>query len=844
MSAQTTSQRRAGADLFGQLALGKLSLCRYLASSEGYESFRSKTRGSWLLNKLVGQTMYEKRQMVLLAIAHAIATLVVWQHFFYIKFAVQEANVPVGANLYWWKRLTPPFEFGAMHAILFQMALLPLTMARSTVAYVSQTYFGKKFIPLHKVVAMHIHLGYTMVGFVFASTVLFFVFFGQGCADQKSGKEPSPGGVQTFCKKMTSEIMITGLVIMGCLLLVAVTSFLRNRIKYEYFYVVHHLVFVMFALAIAHTLDDAFRKGQVRSQNFKWFTASLMWYFTDRMHAVMNGRECRVVESNAIGTEDTDGRKVITLRLQRPKTFLFSPGQYVFLSIKGIDHHWHPYSIASAPSDDTIDFFMEVMSGSKVDGHDAWTSQLWRLIKTGEKPFVSVIGPYGTGFNNAADQTEIVAVGSGTGIVPMLSLARMHAANLTRLNVDQHSDAIDDRDASTRDFAENYFREKKSIAGLVGGLFTPKPMGRDGDFEDAWENHKCFQDIIVRCQFQFRLNKLKEANSNATKKLYAAQYQENAVHELTDSLQIFFPVMELLAMAFLVSITQSAPIATQAMRELPLWVFLFLHVNFAWRWIGTVMHAGVWYADALVVAVGAVSFVFLHEMIVTEKKDWSVLLCWGFVAISLYRLARIASDILLSATPAVRACAEYLQRTGDTSAVCEKFTLVFVTPAPDFCKAVWGELDSMFNDLTQHGVSRFLDIQVYCTSKDAGETELLSTFVEKTALGKHGALRLKRPDFDDLAMQPIFRRAVRDEFMGQGRPSFSSSLVAFCGGTKLGDQIGKAVVRANARVKAFSKNHSVSFYQENYGQATPAKQRGTVSLKTVAVRGGDGGNAA
>ena len=60
----------------------------------------------------------------------------------------------------------------------------------------------------------------------------------------------------------------------------------------------------------------------------------------------------------------------------------------------------------------------------------------------------------------------------------------------------------------------------------------------------------------------------------------------------------------------------------------------------------------------------------------------------------------------------------------------------------------------------------------------------------------------------------------------------------------MGDQIGKAVVRANARVKAFSKNHSVSFYQENYGQATPAKQRGTVSLKTVAVRGGDGGNAA
>ena len=844
MSAQSTSQRRAGVDIFAQVALGKLTLCRYLASSEGHKSINANSRGSRLMSRLLVQTMYEKRQMVLLAIAHAIATLVVWQHFFYIKFLVQEAKVPVGANLYWWKRLTPPFEFGAMHAILFQMALLPLTMARSTVAYVAQTYIGKKFIPLHRVVAMHIHLGYTMVGFVFASTIVFFVFFGQGCADQKSGKEPSPGGVQTFCKKMTSEIMITGLTIMGCLLLVAVTSFLRNRIKYEYFYVVHHLVFVMFALAIAHTLDDAFRKGQVRSQNFKWFTASLLWYFTDRMHAMMNGRECRVVESKAIGAEDPDGRKVIILRLQRPKTFVFLPGQYVFLGIKGIDHHWHPYSIASAPTDDTIDFFMEVMSGSKVDGNDAWTSQLWRLIKTGEKPIVSVIGPYGTGFNDATDQTEIVAVGSGTGIVPMLSLARMHTANLKRLKVDMQFAAIDERDASTRDFAENYFTEKKSIAGLVGGLFTPKPSGRDTHFEDSWEQARFFKDVIVRRQFQYRLKKLREANSNATKKFYAAQFQKNSRHEVTDALKIVFPVVELLALAFLLSITQSRPIATQAMREVPLWTFLFLHANFAWKWICSVMHAGMWYADALVVAVGVVSFVFLHEMIVIDKKDWSGLLCWGYGAISVYRLSRIASDILLRATPEVRACADYLQRTGDTRAACEKFTLVFVTPAADFCKAIWGELDSMFNDLTHHRVSQFFDIQVYCTSKDAGETELLRTFVGKTALGKHGALRLKRPDFETLAMQPMFRRVVRDEVAGEGRPSFSSSLVAFCGGTKLGSQIGKAVAHANARVKAFSKNHSVSFYQENYGQATPAKQRGTVPLKTVAVHGGDGGNAA
>ena len=185
----------------------KLRLVRTLSDTRAYESYAHRSAST------IGMTLtlYETRKMLFLAVAHALGTMVVWAHFFLIKYRAQAKKVPRGANLYWWKRLTPPFEFGAMHAILFQMALLPLTMARQSVAALSQTYFGKKFLPPHKVVAMHVHLGYVMVSFVFASTVLFFIFFGQGCAQQKSGKEPTPGGKHTFCHKMTSEIMATGL---------------------------------------------------------------------------------------------------------------------------------------------------------------------------------------------------------------------------------------------------------------------------------------------------------------------------------------------------------------------------------------------------------------------------------------------------------------------------------------------------------------------------------------------------------------------------------------------------------------------------------------------------------
>merc|ERR1711991_373834 len=100
--------------------------------------------------------------MLFLAVAHALGTMVVWAHFFLIKYRAQAKKVPRGANLYWWKRLTPPFEFGAMHAILFQMALLPLTMARRNLATMSDNSYLMKIIPFNRITGMHIHLGYTM----------------------------------------------------------------------------------------------------------------------------------------------------------------------------------------------------------------------------------------------------------------------------------------------------------------------------------------------------------------------------------------------------------------------------------------------------------------------------------------------------------------------------------------------------------------------------------------------------------------------------------------------------------------------------------------------------------
>jgi predicted ferric reductase len=165
-----------------------------------------------------------------------------------------------------------------MHAILFQMALLPLSMRRFTLAQLSHTPL-LKYVPFNKITAMHIHLGYTKVLIVFLATVFFFGFFGMLCQDQKNGTEKlGPGEEHTFCMKFETEIMRTGFGILGCLLLIGGTSFWRSHIPYELFYAVHHLVFLMFALAIAHTVDIQQIQGtKDRSQVWKWVSVPLLY---------------------------------------------------------------------------------------------------------------------------------------------------------------------------------------------------------------------------------------------------------------------------------------------------------------------------------------------------------------------------------------------------------------------------------------------------------------------------------------------------------------------------------------------------------------------------------------
>jgi hypothetical protein len=90
-----------------------------------------------------------------------------------------------------------------------------------------------------------------------------------------------------------------------------------------------------------------------------------------------------------------------------------------------------------------------------------------------------------------------------------------------------------------------------------------------------------------------------------------------------------------------------------------------------------------------------------------------------------------------------------------------------MTPQCDLCEILWRDLDSLHQGIANNygaQAGRVFEIQVYCTSKDPTENERLKEVVKNTSLSRAGALRIKRPDFDELTLRPILDQVLKDQF--------------------------------------------------------------------------------
>ncbi|CAJ1964502.1 unnamed protein product [Cylindrotheca closterium] len=747
--------------------------------------------------------LYAERKLLVFFLVHFVCTLVIWAHFALRKLDAQLANVPEAANRYWWKIVAPPLEFGSMHAILFQMALLPLTMARFSIASLCDSSLNS-ILPLNRTLRMHIHLGYTMIFIVFWAVIFFFTFFGLLCSD----------GEEAFCEKFTEEIMITGYCILAFLLLVGFTSYFRHSIPYQIFYAVHHAVFVMYFVTIAHTLDVKAREGGERSQTFKWFSASVLFYFCDRAAMYLNHRYYAEMTSSAV-VEGTNGSRMIILKLKRPTLFQFKAGQSALLRIKGIEMHWHPFSIASGPESDELEFYIEVYGAS------SWTSQLWDLLIDEEgihdphaRLFVEVKGPYGTSLASTDDYTHVLSLGSGTGIVPVLSLYKEHIRNMLALDPIAYLEELDYREQRIHQVQLQMERRKGSIAKKVITM-CHSPADEDEEQEDGISRKSVLRvgiqnklakhnQLTSMRDIRKNMSELKKGASEATRFIYGTV------------VLCIAPVLGVVVLGLTISwnttkvdLTPKMYLALEILTVLFQCIFATVSL---FVWDSTSM---VNYLDLVISLIAPFADWYWYRVYEEQRSKLSpeeVILASVFLGYMVVRLWTRAVH------PFHQSWKKHIRNHGSGSSV-NCLELVWTTRSASQASKILPDIASHYNALVKawgaENAKEVCRVKICVTDADPVACAQLQEEMKTTASGIE--LSIGRLDIG---------RWIEDHTLRMiDAHKRSYSLLAFCGSPRLAQEIHQQKI-SNDMIKAVTgyKNHQMDFVSESYGGASKGKE--------------------
>lgn len=753
--------------------------------------------------------LFGERKLLTFFCVHFVCTMVIWAHFFFIKFDQKTADVPRDAPFYWWKVIVPPLEFGSMHAILFQMALIPLTMCRYSIASLSESAINK-FIPLNRMFHLHIHLGYTICIILILATVMFFAFFGLLCAN----------GDEAVCAKFTSEIMCTGYGIIATILIIIGTSHFRDRIPHELFYSIHHLVFVFYAITIAHTLDDKQRNHeQQRSQTFKWFSSTLLYYLCDRAAMYLNHRyTSRLISSSTI--KGSNGSRMIILRLKRPAIFSFKPGQYAYLRLHGIDKHWHPFSIASGPASSYLEFYIEVYNTN------SWTDKLWALLEgDGDGGFshkqidVDILGPCGTSLAKTEDFSHVLAVGAGTGIVPILALYKQHVRQLLRLDPWNHFNDLQNHRRKIMAAEKALAPRKGSFCRKVANTCAPICQRHDSIL-DAATNAAVGPDDSLASSIREKINRHERMMRWRDVRGSIRDMQAEAFQATRSIYGVVLLALMPAMGALLIGLTISWNTTSTNLREE---MTSFLQIfTVAFQAVFAFIAICVWDGNELL------AYTDFSLCLVAPFADWYWFLQFGndegrlnpgdistYCLLIGYMTARLW---IRTVEPRHKSWRKSVDTDGISA--LDRLEIVWVSRSASLVSELMPDINCIWDALAKQwgkdNATKVCKISVYVTDKDDKACELLKTELSGTELFRDGAIHFGRPDFgtlvEDHTLQMITTRKK------------SYSLLAFCGSRDVAKEIHHHKI-SNDMITAVTGNkaHQMEFVSESYGGSSRKK---------------------
>lgn len=151
-----------------------------------------------------------------------------------------------------------------------------------------------------------------------------------------------------------------------------------------------------------------------RSHAYSDLEVELINVDEDMLHA---GHPIKVLQTEVEAVEKlTHDIRRLTLRLVSPATWAFSSGQYVDITIPGTKRT-RSFSMANAPgADATVELLIKVYPGGRF-------SELLEGELTPGTPLTAT-GPYGLCTLRPTSSRDLLLVGGGAGMAPLLSLVR------------------------------------------------------------------------------------------------------------------------------------------------------------------------------------------------------------------------------------------------------------------------------------------------------------------------------------------------------------------------------------------------------------------------------------
>lgn len=288
---------------------------------------------------------------------------------------------------------------GAGMCLAFLPGLLILTMCRHTFTYIS-----KKITILKEIrpVLLHKIISYTMVFWSFVHSIAHFVNF--------YNVEKILNLTTTYNLHFKMIGGVTGHVMLQCIIFITMTSLIKNKIKFEYFWYPHHLFLIFYCAYLFHGTGCFVKTNENKCVPYYSSLVSIPFFILYLIE-----RLAREFKGEAIIKKITFSNDIIKIYLK--KNIEYFPGQYVLVKCDNVSKiEWHPFTLTSCPSEEEILICIKCLGD--------WTMQLREKILSKEELSIKIDGGFCSPIDKVERYKSIILIASGIGITPFISILK------------------------------------------------------------------------------------------------------------------------------------------------------------------------------------------------------------------------------------------------------------------------------------------------------------------------------------------------------------------------------------------------------------------------------------